>query len=121
METQKFLNYLNVLEGFKTVLKEQHWLAETLNNHQLVDNVLSSLNQFQDNFAEEGFIVFGTFAKNSFYSVKIANEDFEIILNKLTNLITNIREDSLDFPGILAICDEFIHTLNKYKYLNKMP
>jgi len=123
MDKIKFEELLCTLEGYKTKFREFHWNAKLMSEHKLCDDVMGSITEFQDNIAEEGFVIFGKFESNTFVASQVSSNS---VVESLTELITLIGETKIDVSedlslcSISAICDEFIHTFRKYIYLSQL-
>lgn len=113
------LDYLGTLEGFKSKFKELHWTADSMVQHKLCDEVLDTLDGFQDSFAEELFGIYGKPSIGEFVAKPKLNQDIPSALNEIFIETTSIREviESEGNEGLLAITDEFIHSINKFIYL----
>lgn len=111
---------LGALEGFKIRFKELHWAAVTMVEHKLADDILSSLNSFQDEFAEEGFGIFGNPEIGDLIIEQIFTTNIIDTLDYLLNVLNQARKSAENFPGLLGITDAYIHDINKFKYLAKL-
>jgi hypothetical protein len=123
MTTNQFKFALIVLEAYKQRTKEIHWNAISIHEHKLADEVYLALNEFQDNFAEEGFIIFDKFNSLEFKTgtTNTSSSDLKDLLEKLKGTLIDIRIKMLsDEYGLLAIVDFFIHDVNKFIYLAEM-
>lgn len=118
MDKNQFMGFLNSLEGFKTKFREFHWLNETIlmSEHKLCDNVMDYLKDFQDDFAEEGFSMFGKPKLGEFYSNQNYAETLEAALDELLALVMEIKlavVDNIDYCGLSALTDVIIHNVKK--------
>lgn len=112
--------YINLLEGYKTRIKNLHWSSSNINMHTKLDELLDIVTDYQDNLAEEVMGIFGKF--NSFMlrgtECIIINPNILIvdIINSTNVFYKTISEDAI-FAGIKSELETFIHVLNKYNYL----
>jgi hypothetical protein len=118
MDKNQFMSFLNSLEGFKTKFREFHWLNETvlMSEHKLCDTVMDYLGDFQDDFAEEGFSIFGKPSFGEFYSNANYSESLEIALNELLDLSMAIKSsvtNDIEFCSLSALTDVLIHNVRK--------
>jgi hypothetical protein len=121
MDRLNFLNVLNAIEGFKTVIKAKHWNELNPHKHQILDDLYNDLNEYQDEFAEEGSIIFGRILPENIKPIQINTDSDEIDdVHKLLKGIHNILGDDVEFAGLLSITDDFLHKVSKYKYLANM-
>jgi hypothetical protein len=121
MEKSDFLSFLCSLEGFKVKFRELHWNAKNLSEHNLCDSIMSSITEYQDNIAEEGFTIFGKFSENEFYGNLIFGNNTKEVLNQLLDIIYKqkiLTTENNIFCSISSILDEFIHIIRKYIYLS---
>lgn len=118
--SQFFINFLNLLEGWKTKCKNLHWAAPKKNIHVYLDEFLDILSDYQDSLAEEYQGILGHMQPNTIKGVPSDT------LNAL-DFIKEIRNFTIEFydkipnetiyAGIRSECETFIHNILKYKYL----
>jgi DNA-binding ferritin-like protein len=126
METN-LLRFIQILEGFKIKFKELHWNADSQHLHNLADEIYESLNQFQDEFAEEVFANYKKFESNSFKPIYGKTKLFIETLDKLTEFISIIKRklvshndnSDIDNSGLIGLCDNYLHVFRKFQYLAK--
>jgi len=117
MNKSDFLLLICYLEGFKTKFRELHWNAKLKSEHVLCDEIMDSIINFQDNFAEEGFTFFKKFNQGEFipelnYSqttISALNELLALLMENKILLIKNI-----EFCSLSALVDEMIHKVRKF-------
>ena len=121
---ESFIEILNKLNGFKIVFKELHWLTKNNSAHLLFDTVYDAIHEFQDNFAEEGFTIYGLPEKNSIFTIQIYDEESQN-LEGLKSFLMEIKSEislvNIDgsFDGMIKLCNGFLHSINKFIYLSK--
>lgn len=124
MSAERFLEHINFLEGYKVRIKELHWNADKLSTHDLCDEIAEHTLGYQDSIAEEGFVLFGKFEPGVFWPLEPSSTTINNLLNEMSNELilfkSELRDDSGKFDGMLGNCDEFLHILNKFKYLTEM-
>lgn len=120
MEREKFVTFLNLMEGLKIRIKEKHWTSKDINNHRQLDDLLWTLNNFEDAFAEEGIIVIGEILPGEIKATEL-NKDIDVV-DSCLKMAGKMRElcSAPKFSGILAGIDNFISDINTYKYLARM-
>lgn len=114
------LDYIEYLEGIKTNMKALHWDSRNMSEHKLCDEILTSVNSFQDDFAEEFQGIYGRRIsvkmfkpqKSSFKSPKALVKD---LIQKTTVLHKQLNRRR--YTGLRAIMEQFIHDMNKNSYL----
>lgn len=118
--SQFFINFLNLLEGWKTKCKNLHWSAPKKNIHIYLDEFLEILSDYQDSLAEEYQGILGHMQPNVINGIpsKMLNaQDFiKEVRNGTIEFYDKIPEGSI-YAGIRSECETFIHNILKYKYL----
>lgn len=114
------IHNLNLLEGYKTRLKNLHWSAVNDTIHQRIDQMLNATNDFQDSIAEEAMGVHNQFGPAMINGIQCLITDpiylLEEIKSKMKIFHHSICEDEL-YMGIKAEIEVFIHEINKHIYL----
>lgn len=118
--SQFFINFLNQLEGWKTKCKNLHWAAPKKNIHVYLDEFLEVLSEYQDSIAEDYQGVLGHMNPNVIKGIPsdslTAIEMIMEIKKGTCDFYTAIPDDTC-YVGIKSETENFIHNLNKYKYL----
>ncbi len=118
-----FINYLNVLEGYKTKIKNLHWAAFALNIHVKLDDLLDTVNDYQDSIAEDCMGIYGKMAPNVIQGVSCSHTDPLSMLEGLKEKVNQFYdglEQNAQMSGIRSETEVFIHELNKFTYLFKL-
>ena len=121
MEKLEFSSLLCSLEGFKTKFLELHWNSKLKSEHILCDNIISEINIFQDNFAEQGFTIFGKLNIGEFTSDSNFSQTIIEALNELLQLVIETKisvSDNVKFCSLSALCDEMVGKIRKSIYLS---
>lgn len=118
--SQFFINFLNQLEGWKTKCKNLHWAAPKKNIHVYLDEFLEVLSEYQDSIAEDYQGILGHMNPNVIKGIPsdslTAIEMIMEIKKGTCDFYTAIPE-GICYVGIKSETENFIHNLNKYKYL----
>lgn len=123
MEQKDFFDFLRKLEAFKVRFKELHWNAGNTALHKLCDQVLDFLGEFQDEFAESGFIQFGKFSAGEFNAPTdlIVSETLKETLKELFSTIIDVKgltaPDEKRQPDFSALTDTAITEVKRLIYL----
>lgn len=115
-----FINYLNLLEGAKTKVKNLHWSSKGLNIHIKLDEFLDIISDFQDLIAEETMGIYGQIDPNIINGIKWDQVDPIAVLDDLkykTNMVYTALGNDISFIGIKSNIEVFISNINKYKFL----
>lgn len=118
-----FINYLNILEGYKTRIKNLHWAAFALNIHVKLDDLLDTVNDYQDSIAEDCMGIYGKMAPNVIRGIGCPHIEPLSMLEGLKGAVVefyNGLETTAIMSGIKSETEVFIHDLNKYTYLFKL-
>lgn len=118
--SQLFINFLNILEGWKTKCKNLHWAAPKKNIHVYLDEFLDILQDYQDGLAEGYMGIHGRMMPNA-----IKGKGSEVL--NAYDFIKEVRSVTLEFykkipaeaiyKGIASECETLIQNINKYDYL----
>lgn len=114
------VSMINNIEGFKTKCKNLHWSAPKKNIHKYLDDFLSVLSDYQDSIAEDMMGIYGQLQPNEIKggvcdclnAIDFINE----ISRKTVDFYSNLPSDT-SLVGIKSETENFIHNINKYKYL----
>ncbi len=122
MEAKQFIDSVCALEGFKVKFRELHWNAKLMSDHKLCDSLISSVTEFQDSFAEEGFPIFGKFNSGEFFPIQQFSDSTKETLFDLQTMIYNFKAllTEPQYCSLSALCDNFLHEINKSIYLNSL-
>lgn len=118
--SQKFINFINQIEGWKTKCKNLHWAAPKKNIHVYLDDFLDVLSDYQDSLAEGYMGILGQMAPNAVKGIPCE------CLNAI-DFINEVRVKTVEFydslptetvyKGITSECETFIQNINKFHYL----
>lgn len=129
---EALLFYIKKLEGYRIRLKESHWSTKHKAEHDLTDNLISKLLDYEDEIAENSMGVFGIRIKAGDIVPEFPpiteNTTVKTIIDSLTDdtltLLASLELDEgrpADYTrGILAILEDVVCLLNKSKYLSDM-
>lgn len=116
---QNIINYINILEGYKSYIKNCHWSAKNMNEHELCDKIADTINENQDEIAEIAQGLFGKIKMKELDSKGMNFTSTKVLLKELigdTNkFYKTINGDK--FIGMRSVVESFLGELNKYQYL----
>lgn len=118
--SDSIIEFINKLEGWKTRCKNLHWSAYKKNIHVYLDEFLGILSDFQDSIAEDYMGIVGKFPPTIIHGTPSnCTNAMELLLEIRTATITfySTLPTEILYKGIMSECENFIHNLNKYKYL----
>ena len=120
------LDLVRFLEGARIRFRELHWEAEKNSEHKLTDDIISSLESYEDEIAEDFMGIIG-------YRIKVGQliplmpkstttsgciEETLQWCREVKRLLSSEGGESYD--GIVNILDDIHHYLKKAKYLSTM-
>ena len=115
------LDFIKYIEGVRIRLKEFHWVAERNSKHLLNDDISSSLEEFEDNIAEDlmgvcGFrIQVGAIVPTMTNQVELSSLLCELH-DAVVQLCACLENDKL-YGGIVNELEDLMHNIGKWKYL----
>lgn len=126
---QYFINYINVLEGAKTKIKNLHWGAKNLPNadkrgaHLYLDDFLGIVSDFQDTIAESSSGILGEMDLNAISGIGMTSTTPRDLINTLLDKTVSFYDNlpsGTQYVGIRSETEVFIKDLTKYKYLFRL-
>ena len=115
------LNLLSNCEGYHQMLKGIHWQTDNKSEHLLVDDMDSSVLDFEDKMAENIMGYLGEkFRTGELKTMLPESDTLKTLLDEMENdIISFIEEigDDKKLDGIVNIIDDFLEDINKWKYL----
>ncbi len=129
-EFNLFLNYVNVLEGIKTQVKNIHWASLKLPNsdkrgaHLYLDDFVEVIGDFQDLVAENAMGITGvSFDFNTVhgtpFNASSTEELMTYIKDKTISFYTSLPDNPI-YAGIKSETETFINNIIIYIYRFKL-
>ena len=119
--SQLFINFINLLEGWKTKCKNLHWAAPKKNIHVYLDEFLGVLSDYEDSLAEDIMGVLGSrLSPTSINGTSCSSNnalDFISEVSTATIIFYKKISDNPNYVGIKSETETFIHNIKKYNYL----
>lgn len=122
---QFFINYINILEGVKTKIKNLHWSAKKLPNadkrgaHLYLDDYLETVSEFQDKVAEGSMGILGIIPLDC-----VSGTPFNAL--NTADLISYVKTETYKFytnipmgpayAGLKSEVEVFIQETNNFDY-----
>lgn len=118
---KKILNYINICEGWKVAIKELHWDAKNMSQHELCDDIASSISDFEDLVSEVEQSMSGKLAVNSLkpksYKVESLKSFVEDIISSSKSFLKELNGMGENYIGIKSECEAFIGDMQRKLYL----
>lgn len=118
------LDFIKFIEGVRIRLREIHWEAERNSRHLLTDDIISSLEDSEDNIAEDlmgicGFrIKVGAIIPKMPIQVELCQLLCELH-EAVIQLCACLESDSI-YGGIVNELEDLMHKIGKWKYLETL-
>lgn len=115
------LDFIKYIEGVRIRIRELHWVAERNSRHMLTDDIISTLEEFEDNIAEDlmgvcGFRVqVGAIVPTMTTQVELSPLLCELH-EAVVQLCASLESDKL-YGGIVNELEDLMHSIGKWKYL----
>ena len=121
MPQEAVLDFIKYIEGVRIRLREIHWMAERNSKHLLTDDIISSLEDAEDNIAEDLMGICGFRIKVGAIVPTMTNQvELEPLLCELHEAVVQlcacIENDKL-YGGIVNELEDLMHSIGKWKYL----
>lgn len=117
-------NLLSCLEGYHQRLKELHWSTDNHSRHILTDDIDKGVLEFEDELAE---VVMGKlgekFGKGDLKTMLPEAEELKGILDELEKDVNDFEEsigEERGFGGVYNVVDDFLSSIEKWKYLETL-
>jgi Sec7-like guanine-nucleotide exchange factor len=114
------VDFISLLEGWKTRCKNLHWSAPSKDIHEYLDEFHDILSSFQDSIAENYMGIEGTIEPNTVVGTLCeatnANDFINQVKDKTLDFYGSLPIE-LTYKGIVSESENFIYNINKYIYL----
>jgi hypothetical protein len=118
---KKVLSFVNKLEGYKTAIKELHWDADNMSQHQLCDDIADRIADFQDQVSEVEQSITGKLAignlKPTSYKVTNLKKFVEDVLDETNTFYKSLEDEGDTYTGMKSDCESFLSDMQRNLYL----
>ena len=115
------LAFVNKLEGYKTAIKQLHWDAKNMSQHELCDDIAESIAEFQDTVSEVEQSISGKLKINSLnpteYKIKDLKSFVEDVLDATNTFYKAIKGKGDTYVGMASDCESFLSDMQRKLYL----
>ncbi len=115
------LAFVNKLEGYKTAIKQLHWDAKNMSQHELCDDIAESIAEFQDTVSEVEQSISGKLKINSLnpteYKIKDLKSFVEDVLDATNTFYKAIKDKGDTYVGMASDCESFLSDMQRKLYL----
>ena len=118
---KKVLSFVNKLEGYKTAIKQLHWDAKNMSQHELCDDIAESIAEFQDTVSEVEQSITGKLKINSLkpteYKIKDLKSFVEDVLDATNSFYKEVKDMGDTYVGMASDCESFLSDMQRKLYL----
>ena len=118
---KKVLNYIEECEAWKVAIKNLHWSADNMSQHELCDDIASSISDFEDLVSEVEQSISGKIKLNGFtpksYEIKSLKTFVEDVISSSQGFLKDLEGMGEDYIGIKSECETFIGDMQRKLYL----
>lgn len=118
---KKVLSFVNKLEGYKTAIKELHWDADNMSQHELCDKIAESIAEFQDTISEVEQSITGKLATGNLkpvsYKVTTLKKFVEDVLDATNTFYKSLEDEGDTYTGMRSDCESFLSDMQRNLYL----
>jgi hypothetical protein len=115
------LAFVNKLEGYKTAIKQLHWDAKNMSQHQLCDDIADSIAEFQDTVSEVEQSISGKLKINSLnptdYKIKDLKSFVQDVLDATNVFYKKVKGMGDNYVGMASDCESFLSDMQRKLYL----
>ena len=117
----KVLSFVNKLEGYKTAIKELHWDADNMSQHELCDKIADGIAEFQDTVSEVEQSITGKLATGNLkpvsYKVTSLKKFVEDVLDATNTFYKSLENEGDTYTGMRSDCESFLSDMQRNLYL----
>ena len=103
---KKVLDFVNKLEGYKTAIKQLHWDAKNMSQHELCDDIADSIAEFQDTVSEVEQSITGKLKVNSLkpteYKIKDLKSFVQDVLDETNTFYKEVKDMGDTYVGMAS-------------------
>ena len=115
------LDFICKLEGYKTGIKQLHWDANSLSQHQLCDDIASTISDYQDKVAEVEQSISGRLPLNNLkgtaYTVKNLKSFVEDVIKSTNDFYSKLKKEGDKYIGMRSDTEAFLSDMQRQLYL----
>jgi hypothetical protein len=118
---KKILNYIEKCESWKVAIKNLHWSADNMSQHELCDDIASEISDFEDLVSEVEQSITGKIKLNGFtpksYKIKSLKSFVEDVISDSQSFLNELDKMGDKYIGIKSECESFIGVMQRKLYL----
>ena len=118
---KNILNYIEECEGWKVGIKNLHWSADNMSQHELCDDIADEISNFEDLVSEIEQSISGKIKLNGFtpksYKITSLKSFVENVISASKSFLKKLDGMGEKYVGIKSECETFIGTMQRKLYL----
>lgn len=118
---KNILNYIEECEGWKVGIKNLHWSADNMSQHELCDDIADEISNFEDLVSEIEQSISGKIKLNGFtpksYKIASLKSFVEDVISASKSFLKKLEGMGEKYVGIKSECETFIGTMQRKLYL----
>ena len=118
---KNILNYIEECEAWKVGIKNLHWSADNLSQHELCDDIADEISNFEDLVSEVEQSISGKIKLNGFtpksYKITSLKSFVEDVISVSQSFLKELEGMGEKYVGIKSECETFIGTMQRKLYL----
>jgi hypothetical protein len=115
------ISFISELESFKTAIKQLHWAANSLPQHQLCDDIANIISDYQDKVAEVEQSISGKFPVNVLkgekHNVTTLKKFVEDVINATNSFYSKLKNEGDEYIGMRSDTEAVLSDLQRQLYL----
>lgn len=115
------ISFISELESFKSDIKQLHWAANSLPQHQLCDDIASIISDYQDKVAEVEQSISGKFPVNILkgekHNVTTLKKFVEDVINATNSFYSKLKNEGDEYIGMRSDTEAVLSDLQRQLYL----
>ena len=118
---KNILNYIEECEGWKVGIKNLHWSADNMSQHEVCDDIADEISNFEDLVSEIEQSISGKIKLNGFtpksYKITSLKSFVEDVISASKSFLKKLEGMGEKYVGIKSECETFIGTMQRKLYL----
>lgn len=118
---KNILNYIEECEAWKVGIKNLHWSADNMSQHELCDDIADEISNFEDLVSEVEQSISGKIKLNGFtpksYKITSLKSFVEGVISASQSFLKELEGMGEKYVGIKSECETFIGTMQRKLYL----
>ena len=115
------LDFICKLEGFKTAIKQLHWDANSLSQHQLCDDIATTISDYQDKVSEVEQSISGKLPVNNLkgtaYKITTLKKFVEDVIRETKSFYSKLKKEGDGYIGMRSDTEAVLSDLQRQLYL----